>query len=129
MSDSPIKKVNMIILMQPDLQQALSFYEKLGLHKQFELENRWIEFVIGEVKLGLCATAQPPTERRTGIVLEVEDLPSLYEQLKDSIEFSQAPVESAHGIMATIKDPGGNYIDLYQPTPEKFKDALSKVEK
>jgi len=127
MSISSIKKVGMLILIESDLDAAHLFYERLGLQKQFELEGRWIEFLVGDIKLGLCATQNPPIERHTGIVFEVDDLMTFYDHVKDSIEFIQSPVAAAHGIMATIKDPGGNLIDLYQPTPQKMKDILNKM--
>ena len=126
MPERAIKKVGMLILIEPDLNAASLFYERLGLSKQFELEGRWIEFLIGDVKLGLCATSQPPVDHHTGMVLEVDDLKLFYEKMKDEIDFAREPMEATHGIMATIKDPGGNLIDLYQPTPEKVKEALSK---
>jgi len=129
MSFSHVKKVNMLIVLQPHLDQAIEFYEALGLKKQFELEKRWAEFLIGDIKLGLCITPNQSVEKRTGIVLEVEDLTKMYNELADEIEFIQEPKAAAHGVMATIKDPGGNLIDLYQPTPETLKEALEKEQK
>jgi len=126
MPEFPIKKVGMLILMEPDINSALLFYEQLGLHKQFELEGRWVEFLIGDIKLGLCATSHTSVDHRTGIVLEVDDLKLFHEQKKDKINFVREPVEAVHGIMATIKDPGGNLIDLYQSTPQRVKEVLSK---
>ena len=37
------------------------------------------------------------------------------------------PTEAAHGIMASIQDPSGNILDLYQPTPEKIKELAEKL--
>jgi len=117
----------MIILMEPDMDAALLFYEKLGLRPVFVHENRWAEFQIGDIKLGLCVTQMQSIEKRTGVVFEVEDLKKVYDELNETVEFVQEPVEAIHGVMATIKDPGGNLIDLYQPTPERVQDLINKV--
>jgi hypothetical protein len=83
--------------------------------------------MLGEVKIGLSPTTQELPERRPGIVLYVEDLMAFYQQYKDTITFLSEPVEKVHGIMASIKDPGNNILDLYQPTPEKVEDLIKKT--
>ena len=121
-------KIGMIILMQPDLKKAVEFYEKLELKKNFHLEGKWAEFDLGCVKLGLCPTDIPQDNVRTGIVLEIlQDLHELYKRLKaDGVEFFSEPVVAPHGIMVAFKDAGGNVIDLYQATPEIYKDFIKK---
>ena len=37
------------------------------------------------------------------------------------------PSDAAHGIMASIQDPSGNILDLYQPTPEKIQALKDKL--
>ena len=127
MSSPGITKVGMIILMEPDMSAAILFFEKLGIKKQFELEDRWVEFSIGDVKLGLCKTPHEATEQHAGFVLEVDDLYKFYEEMKDKVTFHREPKAAQHGIMATIKDPGGNLIDLYQPTTQKFKETVEQA--
>lgn len=124
-------KVGMIILMQPDLKKAVEFYEKLELKKTFHLEEKWAEFDLGCVKLGLCPTEHPQDNVRTGIVLEVmQDLHELYKRLKaDGIEFFSEPVVAPHGIMVAFKDAGGNVLDLYQATPEIYKEFIKEQQK
>ncbi len=121
------KSVHMIILMQPDLIAAVEFYKRLGLKLKFHLRDSWAEFILSSVKIGLCPTSAEPIERHTGIVLKVEDVQKTYQGLKDEITFIAAPLEKVHGIMASIKDPGGNIIDLYQPTPEKVTELVRDV--
>lgn len=119
-------KVGMIILMQSDLKKSVEFYQKLDMKQNFYLEGKWAEFDLGCVKLGLCPTDHPQDNVRTGIVLEVmQDLQALYKRLKDDgVHFFSEPVTAPHGIMVAFKDPGGNVLDLYQATPEIYKEFI-----
>lgn len=129
MAGIQIKKVEMIILMQRDLDAAVSFYLRLGLSLKFRMKEKWAEFDIQGVKLGLCPTSHDMQGRRSGIVLEVDDVRSVYEELKQDVTFIGEPVEALHGIMVSFQDPGGNILDLYQPTPEKIKELAKNVQK
>ncbi|KKP35866.1 MAG: hypothetical protein UR26_C0002G0168 [candidate division TM6 bacterium GW2011_GWF2_32_72] len=129
MTTGSIKNVGMIILMESDFNAAVDFYKKLGLKQRFELKDKWSEFDINGVKLGIC-----PTENKvdfyiqTGIVLEVDDMMALHKRLTaEGIKFINEPKESPHGIMGSIVDPGNNVIDLYQPTPEKVEELIKKA--
>jgi predicted enzyme related to lactoylglutathione lyase len=127
-----VTKLHMVILMQPDLPAAVAFYKKLGLYQVFYVTSKWAEFQLGETKIGLCplsAEESAPVATRTGLVFEVPDLASFMDGIKDSCEFLGNPIEKPHGIMASIKDPGGNIIDVYQPTPEKLKEYLANQAK
>jgi len=127
-SSGLVKKVHMIILMQADLQAAIDFYTQLGLKLVFHIKDAWAEMKLGDVKIGLCPTSTVIDGHRTGVVLEVEDLHQVYEQYKDKIIFVNEPKEAVHGIMVSFKDPGGNIVDLYQPTPQKLVELIKKTE-
>jgi len=121
-------KVGMLILMEGDLEKAIEFYKKLDLSVAFHLEGKWAELNIGDVKLGLAPTDQELPDRHTGIILEVSDIKGTYEDLKGKgVEFVREPFEAVHGIMASMKDPGGNIINLYQPTPEKVEEMVKNI--
>ena len=121
-------RVGMLILMQKDLEKGVEFYKKLGLPVVFHLEGKWAEMAVGDVKFGLCPTDQDLPDRHTGIILEVPDVAQAYEEFKGlGVEFIHEPSEAVHGIMTSMKDPGGNIIDLYQPTPEKVKEMVEKL--
>jgi predicted enzyme related to lactoylglutathione lyase len=122
-----ITNVGMIILLEHDLDAAVEFYKKLGLKLVFHIKESWAEFAIGPVKLGLCPTSQVSQDRVTGIVLEVDDIKTMYATLKDTIPFKAEPLEKIHGLMASIQDPGGNIIDLYQPTPHKVQKLVQEM--
>lgn len=127
MSSGPIKSLHMVILMQPNLQAAIDFYSDLGIKLIFHIKERWAEMRLGDVKIGLCPTQHAIDNVRTGIVLEVTDLKKVYQELKDRVSFLSEPKEAVHGIMVSFKDPGGNLLDLYQPTPEKVSDLVKKT--
>lgn len=122
-----ITRINMIILMQHDLDAAVKFYETLGLKKIFYLPERWAELGLNGVKIGLCPAKEAQGDVRTGIVFEVDDLNTLHEKYKDQFDFQGPLMEKAHGKMMSLRDPGNNIIDLYQPTPEKLKDLIKTV--
>lgn len=127
MAQGLVKKFGMFILMEHDLAAAVEFYSKLGFKQKFHLKDKWAEFDLGDVKLGLCPTAEQQGLIRTGVVLEVEDLKAIYNECKEWIEFFGEPHEAVHGIMISFKDPSGNVLDLYQPTPEKVQELLKKT--
>ncbi|CAN5214169.1 hypothetical protein BH09DEP1_BH09DEP1_6850 [soil metagenome] len=124
-----VKKLAMMIVMENDLQVAVEFYQKLGLELAFHVPGRWAEFKINGLQIGLCPTDEKIELNRTGIVFEVEDLKAFYEAHKESLTFLDKPAEAGHGIMASIQDPSGNILDLYQPTPEKIKELAEKLRK
>jgi len=127
MEHGPIK-LGMVIFMQKDLAAAVEFYQKLGLKLNFHLPERWAEFDLGCVKLGLCPMEQAQDNVRTGVVFEVmQDLVAMHAKLQsEGITFVNEPVTAPHGVMIGVKDPGGNVFDLYQPTPEKMKEFVEK---
>jgi catechol 2,3-dioxygenase-like lactoylglutathione lyase family enzyme len=127
MSLQTVTRVGMIILMERDLAKAIEFYQGLGLKLKFHVKERWAEFEIEGTKIGLCPTDEDLGLIRTGIVLEVNDLKKLYEERKGSMEFFGEPHEAVHGIMVSFKDPSGNVLDLYQPTPEKVQELIKKT--
>lgn len=123
-----VQKVNMLILMQPDIAKAITFYQQLGLKLVFHIKDKWAEMQVGDIKIGLCPTAEKPDYlSRTGIVLQVADMQTVYTSLKDSITFLSEPKEAVHGVMVSFQDPGNNVLDLYQPTPEKVVELVKKT--
>jgi|SRR5579885_2130514 len=120
-----IKSIGMVILMQPDLEAAVAFYKQLGLRPRFHLREKWAEFEANGVKIGLCPTSRPASQLvRTGLVLEVDNVHEFYADFQGKVSFIGEPIEAVHGIMVSFQDPGGNIVDLYQPTPEKVKDLV-----
>lgn len=125
---NPTINVGMLILMVPNVEEAVAFYQKIGLPLRFHLKNQWAEMAIGTVRIGLCPTSEAIPEHHTGIVLETDDVNNCYEIMRNQgVEFVKEPFAAVHGIMASFKDTGNNVIDLYQPTPEKVHELAEKV--
>jgi predicted enzyme related to lactoylglutathione lyase len=122
-----VKKIAMVIVMQNDLQAAVDFYKTLGLTLVFHVKDRWAEFNINDLQIGLCPTEEKINLNRTGIVFETSDLNAFYDAHKESLNFLDKPTQAAHGLMASIQDPSGNILDLYEPTPEKIKELAEKL--
>ena len=117
----------MLIVMETDIAKAVEFYQKLGLKLVFHLKDKWAEMRLGDIKFGLCP-ASTTQEGHTCIVLEVEDMDGTFKALQEKgIEFLNEPIEATHGIMVSFKDPSGNILDLYQPTPEKVADLVKQT--
>lgn len=130
MADAMVQSLYMVVLMQEDLQQAIEFYERLGLQKLFYLPEKWAEFGVNGVRIGLCPAEHVEKGKHTGIVFQVQDMQETYEQLTaHGVEFSTAPITATHGLMASCYDPSGNKIDLYQPTHHKVKEVLDEAQK
>ena len=94
MSDLKIK-VGMLILLESDLESAVDFYKKIGLELKFHLKEKWAEFSLGPVKIGLCPTTQQSFDRHSGIVLEVNDIGP--EHIRFTDKGFQAPLGPARG--------------------------------
>jgi len=124
-----IKKAHMFILMVQDkkFEDTVQFYKDLGLTSKFHLKDKWSEFELDGLLIGICPTDKELPDRHTGIVMAVDDLQATHDELKSSVTFLNKPVEAVHGLMASVKDPGGNIFDLYQPTPDKLKDFVKKT--
>ena len=120
-------KVGMLILIENDLEKAIEFYKTMGLKLNFQVKDKWAELELSGTRIGLVPTTQTLPDRRSGIVIEVKDLSQTYKDLKNKgLEFLNEPTTAVHGLMTSIKDPGGNILDFYQPTPEKVKVKESR---
>jgi catechol 2,3-dioxygenase-like lactoylglutathione lyase family enzyme len=122
-----VKKVAMVIIMTNDLAAATEFYKKLGLRLIFQVKDQWAEFVIDNLKVGICPTQEKIALHRTGIVFEMANLNDFYLTHEDEFNFLDKPVQASHGMMASLQDPSGNIIDLYEPSLEKMKDLAQKL--
>jgi catechol 2,3-dioxygenase-like lactoylglutathione lyase family enzyme len=117
-------RISMFILMQYNLEQAIDFYTKLGFKLGFQLKDQWAEFDADGIKIGLAQTPTELPERRTGIILEVDDLNNFCDEMDAKGIACSERIERLHGIMSSIKDPGNNILEVYQATPEKVQEAL-----
>src|SRR3990167_5546632 len=124
-----ISRVYMVMVLQDDLEKGVTFYrDTLELPCLFYIQKEWAEFELEGLKLGLCQKTDTSGPMHTGIVLEVKDLKTTLTALKErGIEPVQNPVVANHGIIATIADPSGNLIDLYQPEHAAIRQQLERL--
>lgn len=110
-----------------DMDRALRFYnEILGL--PIALDARMFSHAeVGpdepQAKIGLYATDKKSTrKRRTGIVLDTDDIYALYERLKKhGVRFTLKPTKMPWGgIVADFLDPDNNELEVVQD-PEHYK--------
>lgn len=122
-----ITSVYMVVLMQPDMQKAHTFYKNLGLQEKTVVPGKWIEFDVNGVTVALCPVQDTVQRGYSGFVLQTDDIYAMHKKLSDDgIQWIVAPTVATHGIMASFVDVGGNQIDLYQPTHEKVREVLQK---
>jgi hypothetical protein len=82
MSNLPKSRWHMLILHEHDIDAAVNVYKALGFTVQFNLKDQWAELMLDGIRLGLAYSPQVFPDRRTGIVLEVDDLNACCETLK-----------------------------------------------
>jgi len=114
-----------------DLERALAFYhELLGL--PIALDGRAFNHIeVGPheplAKIGIESTGrQSKRKKRTGIVLDTDDIYALYERLKkEGVIFTLKPTKMPWGgIMANFLDPDENELQVVQD-PEHYNRPLT----
>ena len=104
-----------------DMEKALRFYsEVLGLSVALDA-RRFNHVEVGPeeplAKIGLHATGRKSKrKRRTGIVLDTDDIYALYERLqKRGVRFTLKPTKMPWGgIVADFLDPDNNELEVVQ---------------
>lgn len=126
--NQPSIKIGMVIIMVPNVDEAVEFYKKIGFPVHFHLKSQWAELGAGNARIGICPGSGEFPDRHTGVVFETNDVQNAYEGMKqEGVVFLKEPFTAVHGIMASFKDTGNNIFDLYQPTPEKVHELAEKV--
>lgn len=134
-----ITKVYSADIFVSDLDRAIDFYvNKLGFEKRTDEPmddqgHRWVEVVSkgSDVPLilahGFGNWSPEEVGRYTGLILNVEDMASTYEDLKaQGVTFVSEPDSSPYGIFAEAQDPDGNTLPWCCMTPRRWR-KLSKA--
>jgi len=127
--------VQVVGLYVRDQDEAIAFYEKLGLRVHTDVKNgnyRWLTMQHPEqpsFQLGLFAPGPPVLDEATGqavrailakgamppLVLNVDDCRAAYERwLALGVEFTQEPVDRYGTVDAGFRDPSGNGWKMIQ---------------
>jgi len=118
-----------------DLDEAIKFYhENLGLPIALEA-RKFNHAELGPdeplAKIGLHATGKKKRrKKRTGIVLDTDDIYALYERLsKEGVRFTLKPTKMPWGgIVADFLDPDGNELELVKLTYPGKNEVLASEE-
>ncbi len=116
-----IERVDFITIPVRDLERSQEFYGKiLGLARNPNSGERWVEFEIGDVTLGLVSPAVmgPDFELRPHsmpIALRVANVDEARRKLEAAgVEFHGETIDSGVCHMASFADPDGNALQLHR---------------
>jgi predicted enzyme related to lactoylglutathione lyase len=101
-----------------EVDAAVPFYEKvLGLKLKFRDGNRWVAFDCGGMTLALegDASAKPGGSGGATVSLRVQGIDELVTQLRERGAQVTDPQNGPHERRATVTDPVGNSLVLYEP--------------
>lgn len=100
-----------------DVEQALSFYrDRLGL-RELRNEGDWAELDANGLRLGLNGRENPSGGGGAIVALQPEGgLDAAVDGLREGgVEVAGEVTEHAWGRVATLRDPAGNDVQLYEP--------------
>jgi predicted enzyme related to lactoylglutathione lyase len=110
-------KIGHVIVPAADLDAQLTFYEGLGLNTKFRDGDRYAALTDGVVTLGLADESQQPVVGRVLISIEVDDLSACLLRLAQAGGSAAEPVVGPHERRATVIDPSGNPVVIYEKLP------------
>jgi predicted enzyme related to lactoylglutathione lyase len=116
-----VERADFIAVPVQDLKRADEFYgQTLGLRRNPNSSERWIEYELGNVTLALVSPeAMGPDFRAEGhqmpIGLRVDDVDQARAKLEaKGIEFPHGTIDSGVCHLATFRDPDGNALQLHR---------------
>jgi catechol 2,3-dioxygenase-like lactoylglutathione lyase family enzyme len=116
-----VERADFIAVPVQDLKRADEFYgQTLGLRRNPNSSERWIEYELGNVTLALVSPeAMGPDFRAEGhqmpIGLRVDDVDEARAKLEaKGIEFPHGTIDSGVCHLATFRDPDGNALQLHR---------------
>ena len=116
-----MERADFVAVPVQDLKRADEFYGKtLGLRRNPNSGDRWVEYELGNVTLALVSPeAMGPDFEARGhqmpIALRVPDVDEARTKLEtDGIEFAHSTIDSGVCHLATFHDPDGNALQLHR---------------
>jgi predicted enzyme related to lactoylglutathione lyase len=124
-----VAKVDFVGVPVRDLARSEEFYSgTLGLQKNPNSSDRWVEYEIGDLTLALISPAAmgPDFEVKPHsmpIAFRVDDVEEAKRELEaKGVEFGRATIDSGVCHIAGFKDPDGNSLQLHHRYAP-FKDG------
>jgi predicted enzyme related to lactoylglutathione lyase len=115
-----VERADFVSVPVRDLSRADEFYGKaLGLKRNPNSSERWVEYELGNVTLALVSPAAmgpdfEPRPHQMPIALRVDDVDEAKRQLEEAgVEFVGATIDSGVCHIAVFHDPDGNALQLH----------------
>jgi predicted enzyme related to lactoylglutathione lyase len=116
-----VERADFVALPVQDLKRADEFYGKtLGLRRNPNSGERWVEYELGNVTLALVSPeAMGPDFQARGhqmpVALRVPDVDEARAKLEaEGVEFLHGTIDSGVCHLATFQDPDGNALQLHR---------------
>jgi predicted enzyme related to lactoylglutathione lyase len=116
-----VRRVDFIGIPVRDLARADEFYGKtLGLERNPNSSERWVEYELGNVTLGLISPEAmgpdfEPQPHQMPIALRVDDVEEARRKLEAAgVEFPVETIDSGVCHIAPFADPDGNALQLHR---------------
>jgi predicted enzyme related to lactoylglutathione lyase len=108
-----IQRIGNVFYRATDMDAAVRFYsEVLGLSMKFRDGDNWAAFDVGGATLAL----EGGTPRGATVSLRVDEISVVVEQLRARGANVSDVQTGAHELRATLTDPEGNELILYEST-------------
>ena len=117
-----IKRVSNTFYFTNDMDASVGFYrDTLGLALRYQAGKDWAEFDVGGVTVALHGTGpevQPHSDGAT-VMFECDDLDGTTADLAaKGATFVGDVFTAPHGRFATLRDPSGNIVQIYEPAAQ-----------
>lgn len=117
-----IKKLHSVVIWTEEMKRLVPFYrDVLGL--QLQMDTPQFAVFMSEEGPQLAIGSHSEVRGRSGdpyrvmVDFQVDDCQAEYERLKgQGVEFIRAPSQDEGAIIATLADPDGNVLQLFQMT-------------
>jgi predicted enzyme related to lactoylglutathione lyase len=112
-----VQGTSVVWLPVSDLERSLEFYrDRLGL-SELQHDREWAQLDANGLHIGLNAAESPGGDGGAVIAFQARDgLDVAVQQLRDSgVEIGADVSDHPWGRVATLKDPDGNDLQLYEP--------------
>ena len=121
MAELEVERADFVALPVQDLKRADEFYGKtLGLDRNPNSSERWVEYELGNVTLALVSPeAMGPDFQARGhqmpVGLRVADVAAARAKLEaEGVEFKHETIDSGVCHLASFSDPDGNRLQLHR---------------
>jgi predicted enzyme related to lactoylglutathione lyase len=121
LADLKVERVDFVAVPVQDLKRADEFYGRtLGLRRNPNSSERWVEYELGNVTLALVSPeamgqAFQAQGHQMPIALRVANVEETRRKLEaEGVEFHHETIDSGVCHLATFRDPDGNALQLHR---------------